>query len=489
MACASVVGVGVVAGPARADPPAPEAASSTIARPIDWHPCAEDPTADCGSVKLPVDWTRPRGATFDLALARRKATDPTRRIGSLVLNFGGPGSLGVDDVLTDYRDFFSPEIKARFDRIGFDPRGWGRSAAPNCPQAGPRPTADPTTPAGFAAFVADNRKLVQGCRAGTGPLYDRLDTLNVVRDIDALRAALGEARLTFWGVSYGTLMAQQYAEAFPHRVRALVADSNMDHSLSADRFMDTQAATVEDSFTEFVNWCAGSGDCPLYGRDVGALFERLYARAEAGTLYAPGDPTQGWSPEFLLTIVQGRMSYLRHAPTDTLTVTRNRVADLLAALDASPPLPAPPPPRVPDLDRRTSQAVLCTDLRLDFADAGALAAMDRRSKAIAPHMRHSVQAWDAMTYCLGRPMPVTNPPRPYRIPATTPILLVNNRHDPQTPLSWAEHAARQIPSATLVTAEGWGHLVYDKSRCAAALTDRYLIDTIAPAPNTHCAPD
>ncbi|MFI6581293.1 alpha/beta hydrolase [Embleya sp. NPDC050493] len=488
VACASVAGLGTAAGPARAAAE-PATAAASIARPLTWQPCPEDPTADCAELTLPVDWSRPHGPSFEMAVVRRKATDPTRRIGSLVVNFGGPGSLGVDDVLTTYKDFFSAEVNARFDRVGFDPRGWGRSAAPTCPQVGPRPTADPTTPAGFAEFAADNRRLVHGCRAGTGPLYDRLDTLSVVRDIEALRAALGDRRLTFWGVSYGTLMAQQYAELFPQRVRALVADSNMDHSVGGADFLRAQAATVEDSFTEFVNWCAAAADCPLHGADVGALFERLYSRAEAGTLYEPGNPTRGVRPKNLLSAIQWKISYLKEAPTDTLADARRSAADLLAALDASPPRPAPAIPDIPDSDARSRQSVLCADWRLDIPDAGTLAAIGRRSQTIAPHMRRSIQAWDAMTYCLGRPMPVTNPPRPYRIPGHTPILLVNNLHDPQTPYSWAVHAARQIPGATLLAADGWGHMSYDKSRCAAALTDRYLIDLAMPAPDTHCAPD
>ncbi|MFI1585429.1 alpha/beta hydrolase [Embleya sp. NPDC020630] len=474
------------ADPAR---PAQTDLAAAPTHPIAWHPCPQDPTADCGALTLPVDWSKPRGETFEMAVARRKATDPTRRIGSLVLNYGGPGSLGVDDVVGTYKNFFSAEIDARFDRVGFDPRGWGRSAPLDCPQAGPRPTADPTTAAGFAVFAADNRRLANGCRVGTGPLYDHLDTLAVVRDIDALRAALGDARLSFWGVSYGTLMAQQYAELFPHRFRALVADSNMDHSIDGAEFLESEAATAEDSFTEFVKWCAGSTDCSLHGRDVEALFERLYARAQAGTLYVPGDPTHGLGPDNLLSGVQFLMSYLKHDPAETLAVARKRVADLLAGMDAAPPLLAPPPPYVPDLDARTSQAVLCSDWSLDIPDPDALAAVDRRSKALAPHMRRNIQAWNAMTYCLGRPTSVTNPPHPYRVAGSAPILLVNNRHDPQTPLSWAVHAARRIRGATLVTVAGWGHMSYDKNRCVAAVTDRYLIDPRIPVPTTHCAPD
>ncbi|MGC0416951.1 alpha/beta hydrolase [Embleya sp. AB8] len=471
LALASVVTAGVVV-------PTPAGAVTEDAprRVIHWQPCAQDPTADCGTLTLPVDWARPHGSTFELALARRRATDPGHRIGSLVLDFGGPGN-GVDEVIgSRHRNYFSAEIDARFDRVAFDPRGWNASAAPNCPAGGPRPAADPTTPAGFAAIVADNRQLIDSCRRRSGPMYDHMDSLSVARDLDAIRAALGDRKLSFWGSSYGTLMGQQYAELFPGRFRALALESNMDHSRAVGSFLETATATIEASFGEFAKWCAGDPSCALYGRDVGSVFDELYARAVAGTLYDPDDPSIGITTMALLDETQADFKN---------PLWRGR-ARRLAALAAELPRATPPAPTSTESRIRNAQAVFCADWRLDFADADELAALDRRLAVIAPHMRRSFNSWYAMTLCLGRSAGAVNPQRPYRVHGSTPILLTGNVYDSNTPYVWTTAAAERIPGAVVLTYEGVGHGAYGRSPCAAAVADRYLVDLRTPPPGTRC---
>jgi pimeloyl-ACP methyl ester carboxylesterase len=211
---------------------------------------------------VPVDWDHPDGNRFDLAVARRTATDPGRRIGSLVFGPGGPGDSGVDRVVTGISRF-STQLRSRFDIVSFDPRGVGRSHPVTCSTDLVRRQPSPllTSKADFDATLAYNRLLRADCRAWTGPLYDHVDTLSSVRDLDAIRAALGESRLTFHGSSYGTLLGEQYAETFPSRVRAVVLESVDDHSLGTRAFMDTQAATVQDSFDEFASWCDRAAQC------------------------------------------------------------------------------------------------------------------------------------------------------------------------------------------------------------------------------------
>lgn len=201
--------------------------------PIEWRQCPEDRAVSCGTLQLPVDWSEPGGATFDLALARRVATDPARRIGALFVNPGGPGGSGVSFALAAAATF-SPEVLQRFDIVGIDPRGVARSHPVVCSADAlgqPGDTALPRSPAEFAALVAFNRRLAADCRQHTGPLYDHVDTVSVARDIDAVRAALEEDEINWYGASYGTLMGQLYAELFPGRIRSMVNDGNMDHSL------------------------------------------------------------------------------------------------------------------------------------------------------------------------------------------------------------------------------------------------------------------
>ncbi|MBN6053999.1 alpha/beta fold hydrolase, partial [Nonomuraea sp. RK-328] len=267
-------------------------AASADGAAVAWAPCAEDPTAECGTLTVPVDWDKPAGETIRLALARRKATDPSARIGSLVFNPGGPGGSGVTEILRNRLDF-TPELTRRFDVVGFDPRGVARSHPILCSYALATQAPDPLelkSQAEFDALLAHNQRYRSDCRSRTGPLFDHVDTGSVVRDLDALRAALGDDKLTYYGVSYGTLIGQLYAERYPRRVRALALDSNMDHSLGTAAFIDTEAWASQDSFNEFVTWCDRTASCALHGKDVRAVWRDLLARAARGELSLPGEP-------------------------------------------------------------------------------------------------------------------------------------------------------------------------------------------------------
>jgi len=185
----------LVSPPAMAAPPT-----------LPWKPCPDAPGAECTTMTVPVDWARPDGLKTTLSLARHRATDPARRIGSLVYNPGGPGGPGAEIVARFWEQIFSPEVLARFDVVGFDPRGVGGSDPVLCDEdvlTTPFPRA-PKNRAEFAQLREHNRALGDSCRAASGPVYEHVDTGAVVRDIDAIRAALGDRRLSFLGVSYGT---------------------------------------------------------------------------------------------------------------------------------------------------------------------------------------------------------------------------------------------------------------------------------------------
>ncbi|MGC0421823.1 alpha/beta fold hydrolase [Embleya sp. AB8] len=457
----------------------PPADRSAATRRIDWHPCAEDTSADCGTLTLPMDWAHPRGRTFDMAVARRRAGDATARIGSLVTDFGGPGQSGVDAVVGRRTDVFPAEVRARFDLVGFDARGFGRSSPITCdmPALGRQPAGDPGTDRGYAELVDYNRRMAANCRALTGSMYDHVDTRSIVRDVEALRRALGDRRLTYWGASYGTLIGQQYAELFPGRIRAMTLDSNLDHAQDVRGYLDTSAAAVEDSFAGFAAWCGASTRCALHGRDVGTVFDDLYARAEAGTLYDPATPANGVTPDFLVRQAQRAFAF----PGWT------GFADLLAAMDAAPPHPVSP--NSPSLNGRWvgyDQKMFCSDRQLDLGDAGTVAATERRLARSAPHTRRSPVAWGVAMSCQGHPVALTNPPRRGHPARTDTITLVNNLHDPNTPYTWATSLALRLPGAVLVGSEAWGHGAIDKSPCVATVTTRSLVDAHRPAPGTRC---
>ncbi|GII76534.1 peptidase [Sphaerisporangium rufum] len=447
---------------------------------IAWAPCEEEPAVECGTLAVPIDWSRPKGPTIDLALARRKATDPAARIGSMLINPGGPGGSGVDFAYSS-PDFFTEEIRQRFDLVGFDPRGVGRSHPVVCSASlyNRMPPAIMTSQADFDRWTGYARKLRQDCRARTGPLYDHVDSVNVARDMDAIRAALGEAKLTYYGVSYGTLIGQMYAELFPHRIRAMALDSNMDHSLDVKRFLDTEAAGVEDAFDQFVGWCDHEAECVLHGQDVRQVWERLLAKARAGELYYPGVPDRPMTE--LQVLWQGVLG--TEGPDWRL------LAEMLRALDGGPlpdwvpPLPGRGP--VAGELAELPTAVLCQDYRLPVRNYQEYAALLRSSARQAPDMRLNPMPIEDLPVCLGHP--TTNPQHRLRYTGDVPLLLGTTMHDPSTPYSWTTNVARQLgPKAALLIYEGWGHRIYGKEECATVPIDDYLIAGIVPPPGFRC---
>ncbi|GII05177.1 alpha/beta hydrolase [Planobispora takensis] len=450
---------------------------------ITWTPCPEDPAVECGELAVPVDWAAPGGPTVEIALARRKAADPAARIGAMLINPGGPGGSGVDFALAG-ADYFSQEITRRFDLVGFDPRGVARSHPVVCSAdllaRAPYPIMK--NQADFDGWLAYNRQLREDCRARTGPLYDHVDTLSVVRDMDAVRAALGERKLTYYGRSYGTLIGQLYAETFPHRVRALALDGNMDHSLGTRAFLDTESAAAQDSFDEFAAWCGRDAGCALHGRDLRAFWAGLLARAERGELRFPGVP-QEVPPLTQLDLISLAFGHF-YGPDWA------RLAELLVAIDtgAEPPtgIPSRPAARSEEVGEFPSQ-VFCLDYRLPIRDHREYAALLRRSAKIAPDMRYNPLAFSMTAVCLGQPAPIPDPQHRLRVHGAAPLLLGNALHDPATGYDWALGTARQLGrQAVLLTYEGWGHGIYNRSECTLGAFDGYLVALTLPARGTRC---
>jgi pimeloyl-ACP methyl ester carboxylesterase len=239
-----------------------------------------------------VDWAKPDGAKFGLAVVRRKAVDAAQRVGSLLLDPGGPGGAGTDWVRTDAPSKLSANLLAHFDLIGFDPRGVGRSSPVLCDTTtrNEKYPAYPANAGEYQQMLAHNRKLGQSCQQLSTAVFGHIDNVSVARDIEAIRVALGEEKISYIGFSYGTMMGQQYAELFGAHLRAMVIDSNMDHTNTAESFLKSTAETLEGIFGQFADWCARITTCALHGQDVHALFDKLYAKAEKGKLTDPARP-------------------------------------------------------------------------------------------------------------------------------------------------------------------------------------------------------
>ncbi|GAA3053870.1 peptidase [Actinokineospora globicatena] len=443
---------------------------------VDWAACPERADAECATVRMPINWQKPRGEKFDLAVARRKATDPRKRIGVLVINPGGPGGSGVDFAL-GAEQFFSEEVRARFDIIGFDPRGVARSQPVKCSLdvVQRQPSLFPANQREFDALAAYNRELAADCRAQTGPIFDYVDTKSVVRDIDALRVALGERKINYFGVSYGTRIGQQYAEEFGRNLRAMVIDSNMDPSAKIAQFGATAAATAEDSFTEFVRWCERTTSCALHGKDVAKWWDELLLRADRGEVHDPSEPSRVITSQEITNAAFGTF----YGPDWAL------LASALASLD----VPATPRPAVAGTEyvENPFTSVFCQDWDFRVRDHREVAGLVATANRLAPHMRGSVLGHATTIGCIGLPKP-PNPQHRLNITDAPKILMLNAVHDPATSIDWAVSAHRQSRDTTvLVTYEGWGHGVYPRSDCTKGISDTYLTTLRTPRDGTRCA--
>ena len=451
---------------------------------IDWQPCPERPTDTtirCATIQVPIDWSDPTGPTFGLAIDRQTAADPAQDEGPLLINPGGPGGSGVDFAL-GAASFFNSAILQHFDIIGFDPRGTNRSDPVQCSTSllEQRPFAVPANAADYAAMLAYNKKLDADCKANTGAIFDHVDTASVDRDMDAIRAALGAPKISYYGVSYGTLIGQEYAELFPDRIRAMVIDSNMDHSLSTTPFLVTEAATDEDSFDQFEAWCDRGSTCALHGQDVRAIWTELQRRADAGTLTAPGS-TQVLTWLDLTALAVNALygpdwSSLATELGELYTGKAGNVAVPRATTATPPPL------------TQFALPVFCEDWSLPESGYARFHHDFTLTNAVAPQLRTSSLAWSVFASCLGWTGPVNDPQQRLDVHADVPLLELNSVHDPATPYAWALDDAAQLGSAArLVTYLGWGHGAYPHSSCTEGAVDDYLINGTLPAPGATCA--
>jgi pimeloyl-ACP methyl ester carboxylesterase len=439
-----------------------QAETAEVGRVTTWQPCPENAEVQCAAITVPIDYARPRTGTIDVAVARQPATDPAHRIGVLFLMPGGPGGSGVDDLLSGRRGI-PAELTARFDVVSFDPRGTNRSHPVVCDADLVANLVETSPEAGgtLADVQAYSRELGASCREHTGPLIDHVDTISYARDIDSIRAALGERQLTMYGISYGTVTGQMYAENFPHRVRAMLLDSVFDHSLPTSKFVMTEAATGEDSFQEFAKWCAANTACVLHGQDVGQVYGDLFAKATRGELPLP-----------VMGLVQTTNQFF-YGP---------RWADAAAFLKSL----SEPSARLAEETAEFPIATACADADMRFSSEREWRSVWYRQREVAPTV-HAHFAWGMASLCSDWPSKAVNPQHQTDVSGAPPILLMNSLHDPATGYAWATNVNRQLKGSVLLTYDGWGHGVWNRSECTANAAVSYLIDRKLPRPGTHCA--
>jgi pimeloyl-ACP methyl ester carboxylesterase len=451
-----------------------------------WHTCG---SIQCTTLSVPLDWAHPTGAHIQLALARRPAGG--NRLGVLLVNPGGPGGSGID-FLRDSGDAVGESVRDRFDIVSWDPRGVGQSAPAEC-------TSDldffyavnrnSTSPAAERANVDVSKQFVDDCRRASARLLPFLSTRASVRDMDAIRAAMGVSTIDYLGFSYGTYLGALYADRYPRRVRAMVLDGAVDPAASYESGVLTQAVGFEHALDAFLEWCASSRDCE-FARDgdpktaFADLMTTLTNESDPATidgevrslgigeanigvataLYA-GNTATGWVMlgRALNDAARGDGSALL-ALSDAYTGrnTGGRYDNLTAAFYAIGCLDGPAP-----------------------RSADAVERLAQRAARVAPDFGAST-VWLGLP-CTYWPVPPDGRPAPIHAPGAPPIVVVGTTNDPATPYAQAQALAGQLDSGRLLTYVGQGHTAYGHGHaCIDQAVDAYLVDLKLPADGTRC---
>ncbi|QGQ20404.1 alpha/beta fold hydrolase [Cellulomonas sp. JZ18] len=452
---------------------------------LEWAACGAH---QCAEATVPLDWSQPEGETITVALRRVPSTsgDP---VGSLLLNPGGPGHSGID-YLPAFQQMVSAKVRAAYDLVAFDPRGVQASSPVTCvePAELDAMTAwvpDFSTDAGIAEAVERNAEFGRACLERTGPLLGHVDTASAARDMDVLRAALGDDALSYLGYSYGTDLGATYAALFPERVGRLVLDGAMDPTLDSGEVAAGQAAGFENALRAYVADCQAASGCPLRGdvddgmAQIGALFDRI--RANPLRTQTDRELTVSLAFAGVATPLYAQQSW--PALTQALTAA--------FAGDGSPLLQLADQyyGRQPDGTYVSNQneaftAILCLDDRAP-AEPEAMRAEAAEIAAVAPTVGQFFSYGGAG--CAQWPVPEVGALDSYAAEGAAPILVVGTTNDPATPYAWSQALAEQLSSAVLLTYEGEGHTAYGRgSSCVQETVDAYLLTGAVPEEGARC---
>ncbi|GAB3224528.1 alpha/beta hydrolase [Glycomyces halotolerans] len=457
---------------------APAAAHREHHRGIDWEPCPEleaGQEVDCATIEVPLDYRRPWGEKIEIGLARRQAGDTDRRIGTILMDPGGPGGSGVATVRQG--NPLSPEAAERFDIVGFDPRGINTSTHVECGEDALTAVFSigvPTDHRSFEALEEANADLTADCRERTGRLFDHVDNRHTVLDMERIRRALGEGRLNYLGYSYGTLMGQQYAEVYPWHIRTMVLDGNMDHSIGSTwEFMSAETAAFERNFLDFAAWCDGEPDCALHDDGVQAVYGELKAAARAGELDFPGtDEAMGF---YDLSVMAFDANFPQYWPD---------LAEFLVALRDGEPYPGPLRFAESGVEY-PAYPMWCQDWGFDIADFGEFEQLTGRLSQTYPNVEWTPYNEYALQ-CVGSGIEHTNPRDELDVDWAPPLVFIGNEHDYATVYDWTLTAARQA-DGHLITYEGYWHTAYSGvSDCVDEAVDAYFIDRRIPKEGLSC---
>ncbi|MFC8461924.1 alpha/beta hydrolase [Streptomyces sp. NPDC057242] len=502
---ATLVAMGVAAALLPALTPASASASGTAPEPRaaaadplgqytrqkpHWKRCEPEGPAhyECATIKVPLDYSRPNGRKLDVEISRTRATSAQDRRGVLLINPGGPGNIGLDMPI-----YLGPQlpdaVKQRYDLIGFDPRGVGRSSPVGCGLNDDELNWQrPYKAATFDKDVRWARTVAEKCRAANGAVLPHLSTRNTARDMDVIRAVLGEKKISYLGYSYGTYLGAVYTQLFPWRTDRFVLDSAVDPERIWRGMIQVWAEGSEPAFTRWTEWTAARNATYGLGRtpaEVRRTFWDLVARANRtpvpvdGVLVS-GDDIRSWRAMFF---------YVTEA-AETVVMLKEAAAGRTPAPGASPsrrglPTAPVPPSFAGDVPADNGDAafwsVVCADTRAWPRDPERYRRDAIRDKAKYPLYGDFASHIKPCAFWGRGAEPAT------RIDNTVRALVLQNEWDPQTPLVSGEGMRRALKGSRMVTVlDGLGHGVYGSGSCADAIGTAYLVTGGLPAADVSC---
>ena len=458
---------------------------------LHWTGCGQN--LQCTTAEAPLDWSDPQRDTIDLALIRQPATDGTP-LGSLLVNPGGPGGSGYDFIRDNVDYATSARLQGSFDIVGFDPRGVNHSSAVDCyddPEDFDAYLFD-LLPGEYgsdewiAAYEAANAQFGADCAKYTGELLGFVDTVSAARDLDLLRAVLGDKKLNYLGYSYGTLLGATYADLYPTKTGRLVLDGALDPSTTNFDVSATQAEGFESALEAFLENCFDYEDCPFDDGVAAAMTEirELLDRLNASPLRNEDGRQLGSSTMTIaiITPLYNQQSWpaLRDLFNEVKQGTADlafRIADVYCDRDSDG-----------EYSTNATEAFLAINC-LDYPSDASLELMREEEAELierAPVLGQQLAYGGAS--CAGWPHEATRVRGPITASGSSEILVVGTSNDPATPYVWAKALAAQLENGHLVSYEGEGHTAYNKegADCVTNVVDDYFINGTVPSVDPKC---
>jgi len=453
---------------------------------LSWTECGE---LQCADARVPLDWDAPADGEITVRLARDPADGD--RVGTLFVNPGGPGGSGVD-LAEQASALFGEKVLEAYDVVGFDPRGVGASHPVQCLDAAGKDALfgrdfDHATDAGLEAALAAWEEFGAACAERTGRALGHVGTVSAAKDLDVLRAILGDDTLTYLGFSYGTQLGATYAALFPEHVGRMVLDGAVDPTLTPRELNLGQAEGFERALRNYVAYCQTQYACPLTGSVEDGLrqISELSERATKSPI-PTSDPSRGLTATLLfygvaVTLYDNRSwSFLTDALREAILEGTGDTLLYLADFYFE---------RSADGTYLTNQteafyAVNCADGRGD-ADPDAMRAEAAALLEVAPTLGGAFGF--AEVPCARWPVPPQGLPEDFSAAGAPPIVVIGTTNDPATPYAWSQRLAKLLDPGVLVTFEGEGHTAYGRSNaCIEDAVDAFLVDGTVPDDGLWC---